>query len=507
MATRLFLRNTTGNTAGYAGTEKSTALPVGDLDDAGNGARDLETTKGSSQTSVTNATLAQTAHQDQYLGKWISDPLTGISSIDANTWTLALAVSESNGNLNAFTVASIYVLKNDDTVRGYIYDSDSPLGAEFATSEDGQVYSLAGSAVASVVSTDRLVVEVWVHATQSMAQSGTITIFFDGTTDVVDSTTTDAASYLETPQDGLFSSGTTFFISPAGSITGVGALNRQTNKALTGTATGSGTVARLVAKVLTATSTGVGAISKLVSKLAAGTATGTGVLATVKIVLLNMAGSITAAGNLARSTAKSLVGSLTGTGSTTKTTMTTQAGTVTGSGTVAKTTDKTISGSTTPQGALVTIKLALLNIAGSITATGALVRTTAKNLAGSITGAGSVTRAVSKVTAGTTTPTGSLSNLTAKSLAGGITAAGSLVTSAAKQLAGTVTAAGNLAKSTARNMTGTITGSGIVQAVIVGGGAVVSAIRRTVAAIRGDRSVESQRKAGPILGGRHNRKV
>ena len=209
MATRLFLRNTTANTSGYVGTEKSTALPVGTFDDAGNGARDLEETKGSSQTSVTNTSLAQTADQDQYMGKWISDPLTGITQIDANTWTLALAVSENNAAANSFTVASVYVLTSGDTVRGFIYDSHTSLGVEYTGTEDGQVYSLTGSAVTGVVSTDRLVVEVWIHAAQSMTVGYINTIFFDGTTDVVDATTTDAASYLETPQNGLFASGTT----------------------------------------------------------------------------------------------------------------------------------------------------------------------------------------------------------------------------------------------------------------------------------------------------------
>src|SRR3990167_1948121 len=110
MATRMFLRDTTANTAGYVGTELSTALPVGTLDDAGNGARDLETAKGAAQTSVANTSLAQTTHQDQYMGKWISDLLT-VSAIDANTWTLAIMVQEAATGNNAFTVASIYVLK------------------------------------------------------------------------------------------------------------------------------------------------------------------------------------------------------------------------------------------------------------------------------------------------------------------------------------------------------------------------------------------------------------
>lgn len=194
--------------------------------------------------------------------------------------------------------------------------------------------------------------------------------------------------------------GTTFFITPGGSITGTGTLARQTNKGLSGTATGSGTVSKLASKFLT------------------GTSTGSGVVANVKIVLLNMAGTITAAGDLAKTAVKILVGSLTAAGSTTKTTA------------------KTISGSTTPQGVLATIKLAILNIAGSITVTGNLIRTVAKNLAGSITGSGTVTKTTSKTLDGNVTPTGALAKLTSKLLSGAVTASGmlSLLTSGAASL-------------------------------------------------------------------------
>ena len=202
---KFYLRAATNNVGSHTRDELSTALPVGTFDDSGNVARDLETTAGSSQVNTSNTSLAQTTHQDQYLGKFISDALVA-TAVDANTWTIALATSESNANANSFTVLSIYVLQSDDTVRGYVYDSDTPLGVEYATSEDGQVFTISGSAVASVASTDRLAVEIWVHAEQGSAMALTNTLFFDGATDVTDSTTTDAASFISTPQD-LFSAG------------------------------------------------------------------------------------------------------------------------------------------------------------------------------------------------------------------------------------------------------------------------------------------------------------
>lgn len=216
MATRLFLRETTANVTGFARTEQSSALPVGTLDDSGGVARDLETTKGAAQTSQANTTRAQTADQDGYFGKFISDPLA-VASISANTWTIGLAVQESNTNANAFLILSLYVLTAADTVRGFIYDSHTSLGVEWTTAEDGQVLTFAGSAVSGIVSTDRLCLEVWHHAAQGMAASYTVTIYFAGATDVTDTTTTNAASYIETPQDGLFVATTQ--ISVAASLT------------------------------------------------------------------------------------------------------------------------------------------------------------------------------------------------------------------------------------------------------------------------------------------------
>ena len=129
---------------GYVATKKSTALPVDTQAGTGIYKLDFETTAGSSQSVVSDPTSAVAAARDFYLGKWISDPIT-VSAIDANTWTLALAGSESGTNLNAFWLASIYVLTSGDTVRTpYIYDSHTSLGIELTTAEDGQVLSVSG---------------------------------------------------------------------------------------------------------------------------------------------------------------------------------------------------------------------------------------------------------------------------------------------------------------------------------------------------------------------------
>ena len=200
MPTRLFLRNLTSDPTPTAG-EKSTALPVGTF--SGNSGtaetRSLSEAKGAAQTSITLASLSQTAHQDNYLARFSSIPLAA-QAIPAQTWTLAVATSEGNAQANSFTIGSIYVWRpSTNAVVGFLYDSDTAVGVEWLATEDGQVLSLTGSAV-TAADGDILVLEFWRHATQGMAAVYTQTIFFEGTTDVTDATTADAASYLESAE-------------------------------------------------------------------------------------------------------------------------------------------------------------------------------------------------------------------------------------------------------------------------------------------------------------------
>lgn len=199
--TKFYLRNLASNDAPSNG-EKSTALPVGTFKgNSGTGFEDrsLETTAGSSQTFDGLTSLAQTAHQDNYIYRFTSKALAA-QTINANTWTLAVATSEGNAAANSFTIASIYVWRpSTQAVVGFIYDSDTALGVEWGATEDGQVLSPSGSAV-TVQANDVLVLEFWRHAVQAMGNAYTQLLYYNGATDVTDTTTSDAASYLETPQ-------------------------------------------------------------------------------------------------------------------------------------------------------------------------------------------------------------------------------------------------------------------------------------------------------------------
>jgi len=201
--TRLFLRDVTAVNPPTNG-EKSTALPVGVFDGnsgAGFEDRSLMTTAGGAQVSKSRAALATAAeHDDQYIARFTLDDLAA-QTINANTWIVAVATSEANANANSFTILSLYVWRpSTSSVVGFVYDSDTILGIEWEIAEDGQVLSIAGSSVVCAAG-DSLVLEFWRHtAGQGMATPYTQTLYFNGTTDVTETTTSDAASYIETPQ-------------------------------------------------------------------------------------------------------------------------------------------------------------------------------------------------------------------------------------------------------------------------------------------------------------------
>src|SRR3990172_4610962 len=194
MATRFYLRNTTANVGTHGAGELSPTLPVGTFDDAGNAAHDLSRSKGSAETSVANVSLGQTAQQSQYLGKFISEDLgaAGITDIGANTWNVRFRYQESSGFANAFLRVSIYVLKSDDTVRGFVYDGAADLGVE--ADATGQELTVSGAAVSGILSGDRLVCEAWIVAAQAMTGNYTNTVYYDGATHGGDATASDAAS-------------------------------------------------------------------------------------------------------------------------------------------------------------------------------------------------------------------------------------------------------------------------------------------------------------------------
>jgi glycerophosphoryl diester phosphodiesterase len=166
--------------------------------------------------------------------------------------------------------------------------------------------------------------------------------------------------------------GTTYSQSLAGSVTGAGALTRQTNKNTAGSISYSGNIVKLTNRSLTSSLTPAGLLSKLTTKAFAGSVTVSGALSTMILFTASLAGSLTPAGALSKLTLKALAGSTTLAGVITKKTFRTLDGNVTVAGALTKLTKIAMAGSVTVAGSLVESYQVLKSLAGSITPAGAL---------------------------------------------------------------------------------------------------------------------------------------
>ncbi len=278
------------------------------------------------------------------------------------------------------------------------------------------------------------------------------------------------------------SGGSTFNITPSGTVTPAGALLksiahpftgsstptgsliRSTSKAMTGTVTPAGalTVLRTLVALFTGTITSAGVLAKSISKTVAGSIIPTGALSLVKVVLQLFEGTITSAGTLTRSVGKTVTGTITPVGTLAKAVAVILVGTVTGAGVVLKTITRLLTGSVTPEGALTSIRAVLMEMGGTITSAGSLVRSVSKSLIGSIAATGSLAKSSTKTFAGSVTPTGTLDALRALfvTITGTVTPTGALLRTISATLVGVITPTGTLSKLSARTYGGTITAVG-----------------------------------------------
>jgi hypothetical protein len=121
-----------------------------------------------------------------------------------NTWSFGISTAQDSGFAESFFAISLYVYRpSTDTVVGYITDSDTPRGTEWANNKEGRTFTISGSAVMAQAG-DVLVLEVWRHAFQTTANDYNQILYFDATTDVTEGRTASAASYLETSQNLTF---------------------------------------------------------------------------------------------------------------------------------------------------------------------------------------------------------------------------------------------------------------------------------------------------------------
>jgi len=306
-------------------------------------------------------------------------------------------------------------------------------------------------------------------------------------------------------------SGTLYYSTPVGSLTGTGAMTSVNlfARLMAGVITAAGIVATkltafrtvvgsltstgALSTVLTAFRTFTGSItpSGLLTKATtyvrafAGSITGSGIVSGVKKVVKVLTGSITASGILLKRIPLHLVGVITSTGSITKKTFKSFTGSITGSGilTTAKLYFRTFTGSITATSVLVGNKVVGLfyqavsgsmTVAGTvnkktsilfsstITSSGILAKKTLKTLEGFLTSAGTVFKRMSLLLIGSITASGLLDTLITvqRTVTGTITASGTIVKRTGKALAGGITATGLLLKKIPMRLAGSITATG-----------------------------------------------
>jgi hypothetical protein len=226
--------------------------------------------------------------------------------------------------------------------------------------------------------------------------------------------------------------GTTFNITPSGSVSPAGALTKQAQKVLSGAISPTGALRKALARLLSGSITPAGLLLKQPQK--------------------PLSGAVTPTGAIIRQPRKGLSGSSTPTGA------------------IAKAITRALSGSVTPAGALSTVKVIIRAFVGSVTATGTLIKQTGKGLSGTVTPSGLLQKLIPRAFSGSITPTGTLSALKVvfRSFSGSITATGALSRLVSKGLGGSVTPSGALRKLVSKLFSGIVTLSGVVVNFVAG---------------------------------------
>lgn len=170
-----------------------------------------DTISAQAQTSLTNTSTADTNAHNYYIARWVS-PKLNMTSISANTWNLKFAASEGNANANfprngagALRIVAYCWKPSNGTKYGDILDGNSAADFEEAGTTQTLIEgTFSGAAVSSLTADDVVIVfELWAIVTQSMGTAYSQTVFYDGTTE---SSTSNNAAFLETPQTLTFSS-------------------------------------------------------------------------------------------------------------------------------------------------------------------------------------------------------------------------------------------------------------------------------------------------------------
>lgn len=205
-ALKLYLRRTTDNAASAPSSEQSTSQPNGSVSSPTFACHDLDVALGAVQTAVT---LTHThpnesgVHRDGMMRMFASDALSAVT-IAAGTWRVGLSGTQSNAAADTYHNIVVYVWRpGTSSVVGAISDAHGGTGFGAEISDGRQIISFSGSSV-TAQSGDRIIFEWWHHWQHTMASGYTSNIKYDDGTELDDIAAAEG-SWIECPQDNLFS--------------------------------------------------------------------------------------------------------------------------------------------------------------------------------------------------------------------------------------------------------------------------------------------------------------
>lgn len=232
MATKLYLHNALFDTDTYPGSYPDstgdlqesggfpgTPTPDYNQEDAVTVNRSMSKTKGSSSVNMEWSTNSTSLTQMNYITKFISDPLKDVTTINANQWKGNFAELISSGNVSYNSVHFIggacYVWRpSTNALVGVI--EDWAAFSNIAEPNATNVYKKmavdwtngTSNQVTGIQDDDVIVLSCYSRHQQSNSSSYTVGIQIDGTDEwdgsATNTTVSDFAAYIETPQDLTF---------------------------------------------------------------------------------------------------------------------------------------------------------------------------------------------------------------------------------------------------------------------------------------------------------------
>lgn len=217
MATRLYFHSQLSTVSGTLPSTEQSALTSTKNADAQTVNRSMNTTIGTGQTSILLVSNATTSAQNFYFTKFVSQPLNQ-TNVTAQTWTYNFAAEEELTSNNFPVTGSsdelylnLYVWRPSTGSKvGTIFDAQTASGVVNeapAGTEEAYHITFSGSAVASAAVGDVIICEIWFEVSQSAATAADNFFYYDGTTvtTTLDTTVSNHASFIETPQNLTFS--------------------------------------------------------------------------------------------------------------------------------------------------------------------------------------------------------------------------------------------------------------------------------------------------------------